>query len=154
MLSQVLMPAGGGHRHATHTSTLPFPTVTPDIPKVHHQYSTEVGHKTLWYVLTGDEMGRVRNTPTNMIQGGLRADGYFLSRVLCHGNESSSGMFSQFPFSLKPMNWKRPSSDEQTYLKAKTLIPHPHGHHHDRRLPVLLRHGNRGRHHHPHDDHP
>lgn len=50
MLNQVLAPAGGGHRHATHTSTLPFPTVTPDIPKVHHQYSTETGHKALWVV--------------------------------------------------------------------------------------------------------
>lgn len=43
------MPDAARHK-PTHTSHLPFPTVTPDIPKVHHQYSTEVGHKTLWVV--------------------------------------------------------------------------------------------------------
>ncbi|KAI1293965.1 hypothetical protein F5Y03DRAFT_373770 [Xylaria venustula] len=49
VFDQVVAPAGG-HHHATHTSTLPFPTVTPDIPRVYHQHSTEVGHKTLWVV--------------------------------------------------------------------------------------------------------
>jgi len=39
-----------GHATPTHTHGLPFPTVTPDIPKVYHQYSTEAGHKTLWCV--------------------------------------------------------------------------------------------------------
>ncbi|KAI1502785.1 hypothetical protein F5X99DRAFT_142461 [Biscogniauxia marginata] len=33
--------------HVTHT---PLPTVTPDIPKVYYQHSTEVGHRTLWVV--------------------------------------------------------------------------------------------------------
>ncbi|KAI0479740.1 hypothetical protein F4859DRAFT_529884 [Xylaria cf. heliscus] len=47
VFDQVLMPARTTHHTTTHTS-LPFPTVTPDIPKVYTQYSTEVGHKTLW----------------------------------------------------------------------------------------------------------
>ncbi|KAI1816366.1 hypothetical protein GGS20DRAFT_583603 [Poronia punctata] len=38
------------HPATTTHGTLPFPTVTPDIPKVYHQYSTEAGHKTLWVV--------------------------------------------------------------------------------------------------------
>ena len=45
MLEEVMTPVTHHHTH-TH---LPIPTVTPDIPKVYHQYSTEVGHKTLWY---------------------------------------------------------------------------------------------------------
>ncbi|KAI1182279.1 hypothetical protein F5B17DRAFT_444375 [Nemania serpens] len=49
LFGQVIMPDAARHK-PTHTSHLPFPTVTPDIPKVHHQYSTEVGHKTLWVV--------------------------------------------------------------------------------------------------------
>ncbi|KAI1332901.1 hypothetical protein F5Y16DRAFT_394210 [Xylariaceae sp. FL0255] len=39
----------GGHDHDGH-GHLPMPTVSPEIPKVYHQYSTEVGHKTLWVV--------------------------------------------------------------------------------------------------------
>ncbi|KAI0535428.1 hypothetical protein GGR58DRAFT_515404 [Xylaria digitata] len=50
VFDQVVVPVANPHRTATHTSQLPFPTVTPDIPKVYHQYSTEVGHKTLWVV--------------------------------------------------------------------------------------------------------
>ncbi|KAI8950642.1 hypothetical protein F4801DRAFT_579139 [Xylaria longipes] len=50
VFDQVLGPARTTHHRATHTSTLPFPTVTPDIPKVYTQHSTEVGHKTLWVV--------------------------------------------------------------------------------------------------------
>ncbi|KAI0521845.1 hypothetical protein F5B22DRAFT_506121 [Xylaria bambusicola] len=46
VFEEVLAPAT--HR-PTHTH-LPIPTVTPDIPKVYHQYSTDVGHKTLWVV--------------------------------------------------------------------------------------------------------
>lgn len=49
-LSQVIAAARTSHLTPTHTSTLPFPTVTPDIPKVHTQYTTDVGHKTLWVV--------------------------------------------------------------------------------------------------------
>ncbi|KAI0550045.1 hypothetical protein F4679DRAFT_226664 [Xylaria curta] len=50
VFDQVLEPARTTHYTPTHTSTLPFPTVTPDIPKIYTQYSTEVGHKTLWVV--------------------------------------------------------------------------------------------------------
>ncbi|KAI0425958.1 hypothetical protein F5Y09DRAFT_80187 [Xylaria sp. FL1042] len=50
IFEQIVAEAGKPHRTATHTSTLPFPTVTHDIPKIYHQYSTEVGHKTLWVV--------------------------------------------------------------------------------------------------------
>ncbi|KAI1495003.1 hypothetical protein F5X96DRAFT_676066 [Biscogniauxia mediterranea] len=35
-----------GHA-TTHT---PLPTVIPDLPKVHYQHSSEVGHRTLWVV--------------------------------------------------------------------------------------------------------
>ncbi|KAI0392060.1 hypothetical protein F5Y17DRAFT_379433 [Xylariaceae sp. FL0594] len=52
MLESVVAPAKTGHDLPTHTHShgIPFPTVTPDIPKVYHQYSTETGHKTLWVV--------------------------------------------------------------------------------------------------------
>lgn len=50
VFDQVLGPARTTRHTPTHTSPLPFPTVTQDIPKVYHQYSTEVGHKTLWCV--------------------------------------------------------------------------------------------------------
>lgn len=49
IFGQVVVPAVSHHK-PTHTSHLPIPTVTHDIPRVYHQYSTEVGHKTLWYV--------------------------------------------------------------------------------------------------------
>ncbi|KAI1344759.1 hypothetical protein F5Y15DRAFT_4180 [Xylariaceae sp. FL0016] len=35
--------------HSTHTH-VPLPTVTPDLPKVYYQESSEVGHRTLWVV--------------------------------------------------------------------------------------------------------
>ncbi|KAI1349108.1 hypothetical protein F5Y01DRAFT_290478 [Xylaria sp. FL0043] len=50
IFDQVVEAAGKPHRTATQTSTLPFPTVTPDIPRIYVQHSTEVGHKTLWVV--------------------------------------------------------------------------------------------------------
>ncbi|KAI0206126.1 hypothetical protein F4808DRAFT_408962 [Astrocystis sublimbata] len=50
VFEQVLGATSGGRHRPTHTSTLPIPTVTPDIPKVYHQLSTDVGHKTLWVV--------------------------------------------------------------------------------------------------------
>ncbi|KAI0102788.1 hypothetical protein GGR51DRAFT_279525 [Nemania sp. FL0031] len=50
LFDQVIAPGMVPNQRATHTSTLPFPTVTPDIPIVHEQYSSEVGHKTLWVV--------------------------------------------------------------------------------------------------------
>ncbi|KAI1363851.1 hypothetical protein F5Y08DRAFT_340316 [Xylaria arbuscula] len=46
LLEEVVAPVT---THRTHTH-IPIPTVTPDIPKVYHEYSTEVGHKTLWVV--------------------------------------------------------------------------------------------------------
>ncbi|KAI1200801.1 hypothetical protein F5X97DRAFT_71132 [Nemania serpens] len=49
IFGQVVVPAVSHHK-PTHTSHLPIPTVTHDIPRVYHQYSTEVGHKTLWVV--------------------------------------------------------------------------------------------------------
>ncbi|KAI0406415.1 hypothetical protein F4802DRAFT_95692 [Xylaria palmicola] len=50
IFNQVAVPAPASHPAPTQTSTLPFPTVTPDIPKVYTQYSTETGHKTFWVV--------------------------------------------------------------------------------------------------------
>ncbi|KAI1126768.1 hypothetical protein F5Y10DRAFT_206442 [Nemania abortiva] len=50
LFDQVIAPGMASDSRATKTAHLPFPTVTPDIPKVHHQYSTETGHKTLWVV--------------------------------------------------------------------------------------------------------
>ncbi|KAI1179226.1 hypothetical protein F4777DRAFT_575257 [Nemania sp. FL0916] len=50
LFNQVVAPGMASHHKPTHTGHLPLPTVIPDIPKVHHQYSTDVGHKTLWVV--------------------------------------------------------------------------------------------------------
>ncbi|GAP89556.1 putative opsin 1 protein [Rosellinia necatrix] len=50
IFDQVAAAVPTSNHRASHTSTLPFPTVTHDIPKVYHQYSTEVGHKALWVV--------------------------------------------------------------------------------------------------------
>ncbi|KAI0144012.1 opsin-1 [Hypoxylon sp. NC0597] len=36
--------------HPPQTSHTPLPTVIPDIPRVYHQTSSEVGHRTLWVV--------------------------------------------------------------------------------------------------------
>ncbi|KAI0911312.1 hypothetical protein F4824DRAFT_251921 [Ustulina deusta] len=49
LFDQAVATAGYPHR-TTHTSHLPLPTVTPDVPRIYHQHSTEVGHKTLWVV--------------------------------------------------------------------------------------------------------
>ncbi|KAJ2985372.1 hypothetical protein NUW58_g5569 [Xylaria curta] len=49
VFDQAIVPAKTSHI-PSRTSTLPFPTVTPDLPKVYTQFSTEVGHKTLWVV--------------------------------------------------------------------------------------------------------
>jgi hypothetical protein len=50
LLDQVPVPVPTHHQTATPTHVLPLPTVTPDIPRIYHQYSTEAGHKTLWCV--------------------------------------------------------------------------------------------------------
>lgn len=50
LLDQVPVPVPTHHQTATPTHVLPLPTVTPDIPRIYHQYSTEAGHKTLWVV--------------------------------------------------------------------------------------------------------
>ncbi|KAI5926983.1 hypothetical protein F4810DRAFT_651658 [Camillea tinctor] len=34
----------------THATPTPLPTVIPDIPRIHYQFSSEVGHRTLWVV--------------------------------------------------------------------------------------------------------